>query len=232
MTFLSFLLAAGGVYFYQMEKEARYNGMSIVPERTKDIPLFNGLQPGGGPSYMIEGRHWEEILNYYKEVLPENGWTEVFIHASSNLEEDGAGFMSTWIKPGQNWELAIDAGYFKQNNRTQVIFDKKSISTATEWIKESPKEICIKFKVEVYYECIKLTDTHSNKQIAELVNSALDWEKERIPYSGKSMIDIDSFKVEVYYDLEKGIYLVSNKGTKWMKPEQEFFMLTRISKEY
>lgn len=232
MTFLSFLLAAGGWYFYQMEREERYNGMSIVPERTKDIPLYEGLKPGGGPSYVIEGQHWQEILDYYKVVLPENGWTDTFIQASNSAEKDGAGFMSTWKKPGQDWELSIDAGYFQQDNMTKVIFDKRNILTASKWIKETPEEICINEQPDRSDECFKLTDKQSIKEIVELVNDGFDWEKERIPYLGKSTILLDAFRVEVFYDLEKGIYLVSEKGTKWMKPEPEFFMLTRISKEY
>lgn len=226
------ILVVGGWFFYQNERESRYVGQSIIPERTDDIPLYDELKHDGSPAYVVEGNHWEEVLNFYKKELPENGWTLEYIHSSGNDHDDGTGFMSTWRKPGQGWELSIDAGYFQSQNRTEVIFDKRKILTATTWIENSPEVICINEQPDRSEDCFRITDKQTIEEIVKLVNSANDWEKDPILYQGKSTMNFGTFTVEVYYDLDKGIYLVSNKGIKWMKPEQEFFEQTRISKEY
>jgi hypothetical protein len=225
------MIFAGGFYIYQKENEKRYNGMNFIPEHSKDVPLFKGLKPES-TEYTIDGEYWEEILSFYKRELPEHGWKEISIHSSPDSSEDGAGFMSIWQKEGQKWELTINASYFHNDNQTEVIFDKREKISATNWIENEPVEICINEQPDRSEECFKMTNQQTISKIIELVNGAIDWNKERTPYNGVSMIDFGSISVEVYYELDKGIYFVSDKGTKWMKPEKEFFELTRISKEY
>lgn len=232
LVIFSLLLVAGGFFIFQKERDERYAGQSFIPERSKDVPLYKGLSPEGSPEYVIEGDHWEEILAFYKKVLPENGWEEVYIQSSDNHNEDGAGFMSSWHKKGQQWELYIGAGYFRNQNQTEVIFDKRERMTASAWIEKQPESICINEQPERSKDCFKITDKKTISEIISLINGAFDQNKEWTPYEGKSTIEAGSFLIEVYYDLDKGIYLVSDKGTKWMKPEKEFFESTRISKEY
>lgn len=232
LVILGLLLVAGGFFIFQREREERYAGQSFIPERSKDVPLYKGLSPDGSPEYVIEGDHWEEILAYYKKVLPEHGWEKVSIQSSNNHNEDGAGFMSTWHKKEQKWELYIGAGYFKNQNQTEVIFDKRERMIATAWIEKQPESICINEQPERSKDCFKINDKKTISDIISMINGAFDQNKERTPYGGKSTIEVGSFHIEVYYDLDKGIYLVSDKGTKLMKPEKEFFESTRISKEY
>jgi hypothetical protein len=225
------LLFAGGFYVYHQEQKERYNGMTFIPEHSEDVPLYKGLKPKS-PEYTIDGDSWEDILSFYKRVLPEHGWKEIYVQSSPDSSEDGAGFMSAWQKEGQEWELTINASYFHCNNQTEVVFDKREKISATNWIENEPVEICINEQPDRSDDCFKMTDKSTISKIVELVNSASDWNRERTPYSGISTIDFGSVSVEVYYEMDKGIYFVSEKGTKWMKPEQEFFELSRISKEY
>jgi hypothetical protein len=232
LIFVLILVTAGGYYSYQQSKKENYAGMSIIPERTDDVPLYKGLKPDGSPAYLIEGDHLKEILAYYEKVLPNYGWTAEYIHSTQDIQQDDSGFMSIWRKPGQTWELSIDGDYFKNENQTAVVFDKMDILTFSKWIDEIPEEICINEQPDRSDDCFKMTDKHSIRQIVELVNGAPDWQKDKTPYKGISTIDFGNINVEVHYDLEKGIYFISEKGTKWMKPEKEFFELTKISKEY
>ena len=225
-------LVVAGWFFYQKERELKYDGQTIIPERTDDIPLYDELKHDGSPAYFVEGNHLKDVLNYYKEVLPQNGWRLEFMHSYENGQDDGTGFMSTWRKPEQEWELSIDSGYFMSQNRTEVIFDKRKILTSNTWIGNSPKVICINEQPDRSENCFSMTDKETIEKIVILINSATDWDKDLILYQGKSTMEFGNFTVEVYYDLDKGIHLVSDKGTKWMKPEPEFFELTRISKEY
>jgi hypothetical protein len=230
--FISFLLIAGGLFFYLKERQERYDGLTFIPERSDDVPLYEGLQPNGAPGYIMSGDHWQDIMAFYQKVLPKNGWTEVFVQSSGNSTKDGAGFISAWQKEGQDWELTIDAGYFENTNQTEVSFDKRDRIITTKWIENQPDTICINEQPDRGDDCFPISDQHTISQIIELINGAMDWDKDPILYEGKSVLTAGSFNVQVYYDLEKGILLVSDKGTKWMKPEKEFFELTRISKEY
>lgn len=226
------LLVSAGFYIFQKEREERYNGQTIVPEHSKDVPLYKGLKPDGNPEYVIQGDHWEEILDYYKKTLPEYGWHEVFIQVSDLEAGDGSGFISTWEKEGQSWDLYINAGYFMNTNQTEVVFDKRKRMTSTAWIENQPVSICINEQPERSKDCFEMKDDETITKIIRMVNEAFDWNTEVYPYEGRSTIEFGTLQVEVYYDLEKGIYFVSDKGTKWMKPEKEFFETTRISKEY
>ncbi|RSD25437.1 hypothetical protein [Mesobacillus subterraneus] len=224
------LLIPGGIYFYQQAQASKYEGMTFIPEQSDDVPLYRGLK-AESPIYKIKGNKWEDIMVFYQQELPKNGWAEEMMQVSSDFS-DGAGFISTWRKEHQGWELSIRAAFYKNTNQTEVLFDKKEPKQAFDWIKGEPSEICINEQPDRSDECYPIIESEVILKIAELINSASEADMEQIPYNEKSIIEIGPLKIEVYYDLEKGIYLVSEKGEKWMKPETEFFQLTRISKEY
>jgi hypothetical protein len=228
---LIILLLAGGVYYFQKKQEERYDGLAIIPERTMDIPLYSGLKPAS-PVYTTEGDHWEEIKQFYEKELPENGWSLMMSQASTDHTEDGAGYNSFWEKENTPWILSIRAAYYKNSNQTEVVFDKRERMDADIWIDTEVSGICINEQPDRSDECFRMTDRQIIEQTIDLINSAIEADPQQGYYNGKSMIDFGSITIDVYYDLEKGIYFVSDKGVKWMKPEKEFFELTRISKEY
>ncbi|MBT2683427.1 hypothetical protein [Bacillus sp. ISL-37] len=225
------LLLVGGYFYFQKKQEEKYHGLTIIPERTTDIPLYSGLKPAS-PVYITEGDHWEEILHFYKKELPKNGWTLRMSQASSDTMEDGAGFISYWEKDNTPWVLSISTAYFKNSNQTEVVFDKSERLNAAPWIDTEVSEICINEQPDRSDDCFIMTDSQAIEQIVSLINGAIESDPQQAYYNGKSVIDFGSITIDVYYDLEKGIYFVSDKGAKWMKPEREFFELTRISKEY
>lgn len=228
---LIILLLVGGIFYFQKKQEEKYNGLSIIPERTTDIPLYSGLKPAS-PVYTAKGDHWEEIMHFYENELPKNGWSLTMLQASPDNMKDGAGFTSYWKKENTPWELSIRAAYFKNMNQTEVVFDKIDGLQADTWVDREVSEICINEQPDHTEECYKMTDKQTIGQIVSLINGALEADDQKFYYNGKSVIDFGSITIDVYYDLDKGIYFVSDKGAKWMKPEKEFFELTRISKEY
>lgn len=217
--------------YYQQKQQEKYSGLDLIPEQTEDIPLYRGLEPES-PIYKIKGNVWEEILQFYEEELPKNGWSRIVVQASQDSAEDGAGFISNWEKKGTNWVLSISGGYFKGSNATEVIFEKREPLKAIKWIENDVSVICINEQPDRGDDCFKMTDQQTIEQISAIINSASEANNEQIYYNEKSIIDFGTLKVTVYYDLENGIYFVSDRGAKWMKPEKEFFELTRISKEY
>ncbi|WP_102262978.1 hypothetical protein [Mesobacillus jeotgali] len=225
------LLLAGGFFYLQKTQEEKYHGLPIIPERTTDIPLYKGLEPAS-PVYITEGDHWEEILHFYKKELPKNGWSLRMSQASSDTNKDGAGFISYWEKDNTPWVLSLSAAYFKNSNKTEVVFDKNERLNAAPWIDTEVSEICINEQPDRSDDCFRMTDRQTIDQIVNLINGAIGAGPQQVYYNGKSVIDFGSITIDVYYDLEKGIYFVSEKGTKWMKPERQFFELTKISKEY
>lgn len=228
---LIILLIVGGVFYFQKKQAEKYNGLPIIPERTTDIPLYSGLKPAS-PVYTTEGNQWEEILHFYENELPKNGWSLTMSQTSSDNSEDGAGFTSYWKKENTPWVLSISAAYFTSLNQTEVVFDKSEGLKAEPWIDVEASEICINEQPDRSDECFKMTDNQTIGQIISLINGALEVDPQQIYYNGKSVIDFGGISIDVYYDLEKGVYFVSDKGAKWMKPEKEFFELTKISKEY
>ncbi|WLR56981.1 hypothetical protein LC048_08985 [Mesobacillus subterraneus] len=225
------LILAGGFFYVQKKQEKKYHGLTIIPERTTDIPLYSGLKPAS-PVYVTDGDHWEEIYHFYEKELPKNGWSMRMSQASSNSKEDGAGFISYWEKENKSWLLSISGGYFKSSNQTEVIFDKRKKLKADSWLDKEVSEICINEQPDRSAECFRMTDRQSIEEIVNLINGALETESKQVYYNGKSVIDFGTITIDVYYDFEQGIYFVSDKGIKWMKPEREFFELTKISKEY
>jgi hypothetical protein len=217
--------------YFQQKQQEKYKGLELIPEQTEDIPLFHGLK-AESPVYKIKGNHWADIMHFYEKELPKKGWRELMIQASPDSAEDGAGFISTWEKDGTNWVLSISGGYFVAADQTEIIFDKREALKAMKWIETDVSEICINEQPDRSDDCFALTDKKAIEGISEFINSAPEAEKQPVYYNEKSVIDFRTIKITVYYDLEKGIYFVSDRGTKWMKPEREFFELTRISKEY
>jgi hypothetical protein len=228
---LLILLIGSLIGYFQQKQQEKYRGLDLIPEQTADIPLYPGLK-ADSPVYKIKGDHWGEIMHFYEKELPKKGWRKIMIHASQDSTEDGAGFISNWEKKGTNWVLSISGGYFKAPEQTEVVFEKREALKAMKWIETDVSEICINEQPDRSDDCFALTDKQAIERISELINSAPEADNQQIYYNDKSVVDFRSFKITVYYDLEKGIYFVSDRGTKWMEPEREFFELTRISKEY
>ncbi|WP_028784794.1 hypothetical protein [Thalassobacillus devorans] len=119
------LLISSGFVYYKITDDT-YEGMSIIPEQHKDIPVYQGLKPTKS-NYVSLGNQWTEIYNFYLKELPELGW-EVE-HADSALDDnnsknDWSGFHSRWRKEGFDGELWISASYSQFENYTEVTFDK------------------------------------------------------------------------------------------------------------
>jgi hypothetical protein len=224
------LFAAILIYFQQNQKE-KYEGLDLIPERTDDIPLYKGLE-ADSPVYKIEGNHWSEVMKFYEEELPQNGWSLIMQQASSDSNEDGAGFTSSWEKKGTDWALAFSGSYFINMDQTEVTFDRTVPIKAAKWVESEVPDVCINEQPDRSDDCFKLTDEKIISQIREMINEAPEAGNQQLLYKEKSIIKFGALIITVYYDLDNGIYLVSEKGTKWMKPEKEFFELTRISKEY
>jgi hypothetical protein len=231
LLFIIILLLVGGYFYFQKKQEEKYHGLPVIPELTTDIPLYRGLKPVS-PVYITKGDHWQEIFSFYEKELPRNGWNLRMSQASSDTMEDGAGFISYWEKDNTSWVLSISGGYFKNSNQTEVVFDKIEKLKTDTWIDTEVSEICINEQPDRSDDCFRMTDRETIEQIVHFINEAIGAEPQKVHYNGRSVIDFASITIDVYYDLEKGIYFVSDKGTKWMKPEKEFFELTRISKEY
>lgn len=229
--FLFILLIGSLIGYSQQKQQEKYKGLDLIPEQTADIPLYRGLKPDS-PVYKIKGDHWADIMNFYEKELQEKGWSQLMVQASQDSAEDGAGFISNWEKEGTNWILSISGGYFKATDQTEVIFEKREALKAMKWIETDVSQICINEQPDRSDDCFALTDKQAIERISELINTAPEAENQQVYYNEKSVLNFRSFKITVYYDLEKGIFFVSDRGTKWMEPEREFFELTRISKEY
>ena len=223
------ILIAMGWFTYQKVTDDTYEGMSIIPEQHKDIPLFEGLKPTEH-AYVIKGNHWEDIYAFYMSKLPSLGWkVEHEQSALNDNDNDWSGFYSRWRKEGFNGELWISASYNQFDEETKVIFDKTPIYKSTSWIKELPNNICI-YENPNDEKCFEIVDKSKIKEIKALINKAIDWDKEDLPTREKtSVIDFGNIDIKVYYGSDKEIYFQSEKGIKIMKPESEFFELTNLS---
>ena len=134
-----------GWFAYQKATDDTYEGMSIIPEQHKDIPLYEGLKPTRS-HYEIKGNRWEEIYQFYMNELPKFDWEvehEQTALEDNNSENDWSGFYSLWRKDGFNGELRISASHNQFDEITTVIFDKTPIYKSTSWIENSPDSICI-----------------------------------------------------------------------------------------
>ncbi|MCM3671324.1 hypothetical protein M3181_20400 [Mesobacillus maritimus] len=219
-----------GWFAYQKATDDTYEGMSIIPEQHKDIPLFDGLKPSRS-HYEIKGNRWEDIYHFYMNELPKLGWE--FEHEQTaldddNYENDWSGFYLLWRKDGFIGELRISASYNHYDEITKVIFDKTPIYKSTSWIEEIPDSICI-YETLKDEKCFEVNDQSKIKQIKYLINNATDWAKEELPQREKtSVVDFGNLEITVSYESDKEIYFQSEKGIKIMKPEPEFFELTNL----
>ncbi|WP_423800971.1 hypothetical protein [Neobacillus sp. SAB-20_R2A] len=218
------ILIAAGWFTYQKVTDETYEGMSIIPEQHKDITLFKGLEPRRN-DYVMDGNHWREIYDYYKKQLPKHGWKVEYEQSSPN--DDVPGFMSTWRKKGLDWELSISGGYYKTDNQTEVIFDKIPILHSTTWIDQIPNTICI-YKNTSDENGSEIKDPSQINELVRIINGAIDWNGEVQPREKSTVIRAGDIEVKVLYEGDKEIYLQSEKGTKIMKPESEFFKLMNL----
>lgn len=67
------------------------------------------------------------------------------------------------------------------------------------------------------------------QQIVGFINKAMDWEEEVLQREKSSVIVFGDMDIKILYENEKEIYFQSEKGTKLMKPEPDFFKLTNLS---
>ncbi|MBM6618822.1 hypothetical protein [Bacillus suaedaesalsae] len=208
-----------------------YEGMSIIPEQHKDIPLFDGLKPTNH-QYVMKGNHWEDIYEFYMEKLPTLGWKVEYQQSAlddTDTENDWSGFHSSWRKEGFDGELWIGASYNQYEEKTEVIFDKNPIYTSTPWIEEIPERICV-YEVVNSKNCLEINDKSNINELMVLINSSNDWDEEEIPKREKtSVIDFGIIDIKVFYGDDEEIYFQSDKGIKIMKPEGEFFQLTKLT---
>jgi hypothetical protein len=214
------------IILYQRVTDDTYEGMSIIPEQQKDIPLFEGLRPSEH-EYVMEGNHWNDIYNFYLKELPRYGWEVEYKQSSSDKNSDVTGFMSRWRKKGIEWELSIYGSYFKMNNQTEVIFDKTPIYYSTTWIDDVPTSICIQ-QNSSNESCTEINDKAQIEGIVSFINDAIDWEEEVLPREKTSVIDFGNMEIKVMYESDKEIYFQSEKGIKMMKPDPDFYKLTNL----
>lgn len=224
------ILAVVGWVTYQKITDDTYRGMSIIPEHHNDIPLYKGLKPTNR-KYVIKGNHWKEIYDFYLRQLPSLDWKIEYEDSTlkdKDPEKDWAGgFNSRWRKEGFDGELWIWAHYNKLEDQTEVVFDKHPIYNSTTWIHNVPSSICVYQNVDDG-TCDEMNDKTKIEGLIGLINNAIDWKDERLPLNKASAIDFGTINVKVFYESDKEIYFVSEKGTKWMKPEREFFELTNL----
>lgn len=224
------VLIAVGCYVYQKITDDTYEGMSIIPENHEDIPIFEGLKPTESV-YVIEGNHWIEIYEFYFKELPKLGWNVEYEGSALNdndPDNDWGGFHSGWRKDGFDGELVISAHFNQDEEQTVVIFDKTPINNATTWISDIPESICIYQSINDE-KCSEIQDKIKIRQIASFINDAIDWNEKILPRGKSSVIDFGDMNIKVLYENEKEIYFQSEKGTKIMKPEPDFFRITNIS---
>ncbi|MDQ0882069.1 hypothetical protein [Peribacillus sp. V2I11] len=225
------LLLFLGWFAYQKATDDTYEGMSIIPEQHRDIPLFEGLKPTRS-HYVIKGNRWEDIYNFYMNKLPKLGWKVEYEQSAlddNDDENDWSGFHSRWRKEGFDGELWISASYNQYDYETELLFDKTPIYKSTSWIEDLPDNICI-YETLKDEKCFELNDKSKIKEIKSLINKAIDWDKEELPQMERtSVIDFGNLEIKVHYGSDKEIYFQSEKGIKIKKPESEFFELTNLS---
>jgi len=224
------VLITVGWFVYQKITDDTYQGMSIIPEKHEDIPLFEGLEPTEH-EYVIEGNRWIDIYEFYLKELPKLGWNIEYEGSALNdndPDNDWSGFHSGWRKEGFDGELGISAHYNQYEEQTEVSFDKTPIYNSTTWISNVPESICI-YQSLNDEKCSEIKDKIKIQQIVSFINDAIDWKEEVSPREKSSVIDFGDMNIKVLYENEKEIYFQSEKGTKLMKPESDFFKLTNLS---
>ncbi|MBT2687220.1 hypothetical protein J7I93_03375 [Bacillus sp. ISL-47] len=231
---LTVLLAAGGWGYLYITNET-YEGMSIIPEKHDDIPLYKGLEPRCD-DYVMDGNHWENIYAFYMEELPANGWR--LRYKGSALDDhdpanDWAGFMSSWTKDGFEGELSLSAGYFQTENQTEVRFDHYIPPENTPW-NIQPASICV-YKDPLDQDCTLIKDQNDINEIINFINlEAYDTNRfeHQEKYGTLAFLNEsgeDILRISVHYIKENQmLFLQSEKGEKEMKPIPEFFEVTGL----
>lgn len=213
-------------FSYQKITDDTYKGMSIIPEEHKDIPLFQGLEPTEH-QYIMKGNHWEDIYRFYMKELPGLGWQKEYTESAlddNDAENNWSGFMSRWRKENFDGELWISAHYNQNEDLTEVMFDETKILQSTTWFEDVPDRICI-YQNPTAQNCTVIKDKSKIDQIIRFINEATDTNEEVASRTETLLIDLNDSKVNVFYEDDKDIFLQSDKGTKLMKPEQEFLEL-------
>ncbi|WP_077212323.1 hypothetical protein [Bacillus dakarensis] len=224
------IFIAAGWFVYHKITDDTYQGMSIIPEKHEDIPLFQGLEPTEHV-YVLDGNRWNDIYDFYLKKLPQLGWKleyESSALTDHDSENDWSGFHSRWRKEGFDGELSISAHYNQYEQQTEVSFDQTPIYHSTTWIDQVPESICIYQSMDDE-TCSEIKDNMKIQQIADFINEAIDWKEEVSPRKNTIVIDFGDMKIKVLYENEKEAYFQSDKGTKLMKPDPDFFEHMNLS---
>lgn len=224
------IIFTAGWFGYQVATDETYEGMSIIPEDHKDIPLYPGLEPTRS-EYVMEGDSWSEVFAFYEKQLPKNGWV---LHTKGSAlddkdpENDWSGAYSEWTKKGVDGVLWVSASYNQGDNQTEVMFDQTPILQSTTWIEKEPASLCIHADA-LRSDCEKVIDPDEIKAIIHFINNAYDSKEKAPAQKNEGRIDFGTFDVYFYYKKGEEINLWSNKGTKKMKPEPEFLSLIQLN---
>ena len=230
---LGAVLVFAGWFAFQLISDDPHEPRSVIPEEYKDIPIFEGLKLKHvrQNQYAVSGNRLREIYDFYLTELPKLGWKiehlDTHFHETELNNGGTGGFFTRWRKNGFDGELVIGAGYNPLDDQTEVTFDKHSILSTSTWIHEIPAKVCIVQTADAG-ECDEINEKSRIEGIVSLINHAFDWEAVLEPRKNASKIDFGTLSVKVLYESDEEIYFVSEKGTKWMKPEREFFELTRL----
>jgi hypothetical protein len=222
------ILFTAGWYGYHAATDDTYEGMSIIPEKTKDIPLYPGLEPTRS-DYVMEGDSWREVVAFYEKQLPKHGWNLRMKGSSLDDEDpknDWSGAYSEWTKG--DFELRVGASYNQWENQTEVMFDRTPILHSSVWIKQAPASLCIHAN-SLRSDCEKVSDPSEITAIIHFINNAYDSKEKAPSYKNEGRIDFGTFDVYFYYQESEEIILWSEKGVKIMKPEPEFLALLKSS---
>ncbi|WP_243355491.1 hypothetical protein [Bacillus litorisediminis] len=229
--FLVILIGMGWLLYQKMTDDT-YEGMSIIPEEYEDIPIYEGLEPTEHV-YVIDGNRWIDIYEFYLKELPKHGWNieyEGSVLNDNDPENDWGGFRFRFRKEGFHGELSISAHFNQFEEQTEVIFDKRPIYDSTTWINNVQKSICIYQSINDE-TCSVINEKNKIKQIAGFINDAIDWNEDVLSRKNTSVIEIGDLNIKVYHENDKEIYFQSEKGTKLMKPDPEFFKLTNLTQQ-
>jgi hypothetical protein len=213
------------IYFLKFHTPSdAYEGMSVIVEKTKDIPFYEGLRPKDA-EYYIKGDKTKELFDYYSKNLPKNGWNEI----NSTFNSKYLGFTQDWEKEGQILHLVSQ--FNKDNNRTYILFDKR----------EAPKSIVFDFEELCLLNNDNTNKTCLNKKSSQLVESFI----EQLNNSTSTELPKDltkkaSFRIEpqnviidIFKDNTTGqnneiYYAEVNGEVRELKPESELIELINL----
>jgi hypothetical protein len=204
----------GYVTFSGLDREDEYAGLTVIPEKRKDLPLYRGLVRTEF-EYVIEGNHWKAIYDYYMKQLPKNGWE--LSHKQVFLEDTGY-FTMTWSKHEE--ELEIHGGWNPDENKSSAVFDLRSKLHFSSWIKRIPEKACVYASPEAA-TCHEISDQRKREQLAQWVNNEAYDKKDAPLQKEYGIIMVDHLRIEVHYDPKLPSFTLKSKlGRKVMKPEK------------